>query len=125
MLSLIIAAKTVPVAAIVVPIVVSVVFLAIIVFAVIKRKKMRRCTRLAGSSGANEAPLQSLPQSTENAPTPELVPPPSSQSSSPDTEDAPPSYEESLSTAYDPHPSSTNYSPDVTNMVREEWTVQL
>ena len=122
----VISAETVKAEAIVVPMVAAVVLFAII-FAVIKCTKITRSAGPAGTSGANEAPLQPLPQSTENDPTPELVPHASSQSQSfsPDTEDVSSSYEESLSTAYDPHPSSTNYSPDVTNMVREEWTVQL
>ena len=108
-----------------VPMVAAVVLFGII-FAVIKCTKITRSAGPAGTcTGANEAPLQPLLESTENDPTPELVPPASSQSFFPDTEDVPPSYEESLSTAYDPHPSSTNYSPDVTNMVREDGTVQL
>jgi len=115
-------AETVKAEAIVVPIVVAVVLFAII-FAVIKCIKITRSAGPAATSGVNAVPLQPLPRRSEIAQTPELVPPPSSQSLFPNTEDAPPSYAGTLSTASAPHPFSTDYSPGVPNTAMGDGTV--
>ena len=120
----IISAETVKAEAIVVPIVVAVVLFAII-FAVIKCTKITRSAGPAGTSGANAVPLEPLPQSSEIAPTPEVVPPLSSQSLFPNTEDAPPSCAGTLSTASGQHPFSTDYSPDVPNMAIGDGAVHF
>ena len=120
---IVISAEKGKIAAVVVPIVVAVVLFAII-FVVIKCTKITRSAGPAGSSGANEVPLQPLAQSTEIVATPELIPPPSSQSLFSNTEDVPPSYAASLSTP-GPHPTSTGYSPGVPNMTMGENTAHL
>jgi len=117
-------AETVKAEAIVVPIVVAIVLFAII-FAVIKCTKITRSAGPAATSGVNAVPLQPLPRSSEIAPTPELVPPPSSQSLFPNTEDPPPSYAGTLSTASAPHPFSTDYSPGVPNTAMGDGTVHF
>ena len=115
-----------------VPIVVAVVLFAII-FAVIKFTKITRSAGPAGTSGANEVPLQPLSRSPEFSLPPGQAVPSSSQTISPNPVVAPPSQslpsdiegaqsffiESSVATSSGTPPPTADHSEGITNMAME------